>query len=214
MSIQKNNLTVIYLTDNKEKPDFEEKIKSKLREVVGDHPLVSVSQKPINFGHNICVGDVGASYRNAYIQMHIGATYAKTEYVAIAEADQLYPPRYFDFEPKNDIYNYQDLWILRHWDKGRFLQKEYGDWTVIVRKSFLLMRLELHLGGSLKWGTARVGSIFHKRRWERFYVGAPIISVKTKDNISRNTGTIQAVAPRSSLPHWGSAIGLSNYLGL
>lgn len=209
-----NDLTILYVTGNKERPDFEEKIKIKLLEVIGNHPLISVSQKPIDFGHNICVGDVGVSYRNAYIQLHIGASNAKTEYIAIAEADQLYPPGYFDFEPKNDIYNYESLWILRHWDKGRFLQKEYGDWTVIVRKSFLIKRLELHLGGSLEWGKSRVGSVFQKRRWERFYVGAPIISVKTRENLSRNTGTIEGSEPEFSLPHWGSAKALSDYLGL
>ena len=209
-----NQLTVLYCTSNREDESFEKKIRGKLLEVIGDHPLISVSQKPIDFGHNICVGDVGSSYRNWYIQLHMAAKLATTEYVAVAEADQLYPPGYFDFHPQNDLYMNRDLWVLKWWDKNHFRKKEWGDATVIVRRSFFISRLELKLDGNLNWGTSKVGTIFYKRTWNHFDAGAPVITVKTKNNISKNTGTMEGVEPVTKLPYWGSAAKLSQFLNL
>jgi len=207
--------TVLYCTSNREDEVFEQKIKNKLLDGIGDKPLLSVSQKPIVFGHNICVGDVGASYRNLYLQLRIGALAATTDYIQIVESDQLYPPGYFEIEPRHELYMYKSLYVLRHWDPTHFLQKEYGVLTVIVSRLFLLYRLELQLGKIFEWGQSpRIGGLFHKRRWAQFDVGAPVITVKTPNGLSSTTGSIVGVAPVLTLPHWGSAAELSRELGL
>lgn len=207
-----NNVTVVYVTGNYEEPEFEAKIQSKLLEVIGDKPLISVSQKPINFGQNVCIGDIGRSYASAYKQMLLGAETAQTEYVMVAEDDQLYPPGYFDFTPTADLHMYADLWVLRHWNKARFYKKEYGDWLCLVKKQFFIDRLKLKLQDEGKRPNNKLGSVFHKRRWETFDVGLPVITVKTRDNISENTGTMPLTS--RTLPYWGKAEELSNYLGL
>ena len=68
----KDLFTIIYYTSNKEDEAFEGKTRKKLLEVCGDIPIISVSQKPIDFGKNICVGDVGACDANLYRQIQIG----------------------------------------------------------------------------------------------------------------------------------------------
>jgi hypothetical protein len=209
------DLTIIYITANREDEEFERKIRGKLLEAAGDNPIVSVSHKPIDLGKNICVGEVGASYNNAGIQMLMGAESVKTKYVAIAEADQLYPPGYFDFRPTIDypVHMNRDLYILRCWDKGRFWKKEYGEWTTIVDREFFIMRLKTKLLPPIEWGNKRFTSIFQKRKWKTFSVGAPVISVKTPRNLSRVTGVIEGTAT-AELPHWGNARQLSYDLGL
>lgn len=91
----KDLLTVIYYTSNREEKEFENKVKAKLLEVIGKLPLISVSQKPIDFRKNICVGDVGVCDANLFRQIQIGCEAANTPFVISAETDCLYPPEYF-----------------------------------------------------------------------------------------------------------------------
>jgi hypothetical protein len=90
------NLSVIYYTPNYKDETFAEKIRQALLKTIGKTPLISVSQKPLKFGHNICIGDIGRSPRNVYKQMLIGAKEATTDYVGMAEDDTLYHPAHFD----------------------------------------------------------------------------------------------------------------------
>ena len=111
----RKDLTVIYYTSNREKPEFENIIRQKILKTIGNTPLISVSHKPIKFGQNICVGDVGLSDYNIYRQMQLGCLEAKTKYVCTAEADCLYPPTgYFDFKPPENwtAGHYTNLYIL------------------------------------------------------------------------------------------------------
>ena len=66
------DLTVIYYTSNwldTHNPYFLENTKKQLLRAIGDLPLISVSQKPIVFGQNICVGETGRSHLNLYRQI-------------------------------------------------------------------------------------------------------------------------------------------------
>ena len=49
--------TIIYCSSNKELPEFEAKIVANLLKNCGDLPIISVTQKPMDLGRNICVGD-------------------------------------------------------------------------------------------------------------------------------------------------------------
>lgn len=75
-----NLLTVLYYTSNHKQPEFERKIIENLKETCGDLPIVSVSQKPLNLGGKICVGNVGLSYLNEWRQILIGTREVKTPY--------------------------------------------------------------------------------------------------------------------------------------
>lgn len=102
--------TILYYTGNRKHPEFEARVRDTLVKNNPGLPIVSVSQKPLNLGKNICVGDVGASYLNVYRQMFIGAQAVDTEYIVFAEDDFLYPPEYFAFEPQGgDFYRYDNV---------------------------------------------------------------------------------------------------------
>ena len=120
-------LTVIYYTCNREETAFESTIQKSLLDVIGNTPLISVSQKPIDFGKNICVGDIGTSDMNIFRQLLIGCEVATTPLVATAEADCLYPPTgYFDFKPDQEdmAYRYTNLWFFYR-QKDFYYKKDY-----------------------------------------------------------------------------------------
>jgi hypothetical protein len=90
-----DDLTIIYYTANRLSNHFHQNTLKCLRWAAGDIPVVSVSQKPMDLGENICVGDIGAHTHNIYKQFLIGARSAKTRYIAAAEDDVLYSPEHF-----------------------------------------------------------------------------------------------------------------------
>lgn len=119
-NITKDDLTVIYYTSNyldDHNPYFLENTKKQLLVAIGDLPLISVSQKPIAFGQNICLGDIGRSHLNIYRQILEGAKAAKTKYVAMAEDDILYSYDHFHYYlPKDNTFAYNmSKWSLFTW---------------------------------------------------------------------------------------------------
>jgi len=115
-----DNLTIIYYTPNLKHKEFAKKIRESLLVTIGNTPLISVSQKPLKFGHNICVGEIGRSYRNVYKQMLAGVKEAKTDYVGMAEDDTLYSPLHFNkaFYPPMNAFGYNMCrWSVCTWLK-------------------------------------------------------------------------------------------------
>lgn len=120
--VTKNDLTIIYYTANwldTKNPYFLENTKKQLLKAIGDLPLISVSQKPMALGKNICIGDIGRSHLNIYRQILIGAKEAKTKYVAMAEDDVLYSYQHFHYKlPKKDVFLYDmNKWSIFTWTK-------------------------------------------------------------------------------------------------
>ena len=190
--------TVIYYTSNKENILFEKKIMERLKKAKGYLPLISVSQKPINFGNcNICVGDIGVSDGNAFKQMLIGCERAKTDFVIFAEADTLYPPEYFQYEPKE---------LKRYWFEDVYVW--YPHSPMLQDNFFLKGRSDCgHIAGRklaiklLKEGKGRGMKYKGKNRPEKVQLENPIINIKTGDGMRPKTQT--ALNPVSSLPYWG-----------
>lgn len=104
------DLTILHYTSNALPEAFAEKVRLSLLECIGDkYPIISISQKPMNFGKNICVGDIGRSVHNIYKQALIGAKEATTKYVACSEDDCLYIPEHFDY--RDDTFSYNvNIW--------------------------------------------------------------------------------------------------------
>ncbi|HJY98373.1 MAG TPA: hypothetical protein VJ227_01520 [Patescibacteria group bacterium] len=120
--ITKNDLTVVYYTSNwldTHNPYFLENTKKQLLKAIGDLPLISVSQKPIALGQNICVGEIGRSHLNLYRQILEGCKAAKTKYVATAEDDVLYSPEHFHYHlPERDVFSYNMAkWSIFTWTR-------------------------------------------------------------------------------------------------
>ena len=215
--IKRTDLTVIYYSSCREKPEFEKKIQDGILQTIGDTPLISVTHKPMNFGKNICVGEVGLSDYNIYRQMQIGCLAAKTKYVCTAEADCLYPPTgYFDFQPPDQYaaYHYTNLYIL--WKGSHiFHQKAFSLCALFSNREYLLSRFPRCLDPKIQWKPVhkRGHPLFHKwQGWIPFNTALPVINCKTGDGMRHKTGVDTEGRPVEELPHWGKASLLEDKL--
>ena len=119
-----NDITAIFYTSNfGDEWKLVKQVKAHLLKVLGDIPLISVSHKPMDYGENIVVGDVGRSHLNIYRQILIGCKAAKTKYVAMTEDDILYSPEHFREkrpEPGHFLYDMHKWSIFTWTDPPRF----------------------------------------------------------------------------------------------
>lgn len=135
--------TIVYYTSNGDYPALESAVREAIREHSQGLPIVSVSQQPIDFGDNICLGDIGRSRHNIYRQLRLGAERAQSQFVVVCEADFLYPPGWYQFNPpRDDTYYYpKDCYIL--WKKrAEFFRKKMHQLTGVVNREHLLKILD------------------------------------------------------------------------
>lgn len=135
--------TIVYYTSNGDYPALENAVRDTIREHSQGLPIVSVSQQPIDFGDNICVGDIGRSRHNIYRQLRIGAEAAKTQHLVVCEADFLYPPEWFQFSPpRDDRYYYPEVCYIIWRKFPVFYRKKMRQLTGIVGRDHLLRILD------------------------------------------------------------------------
>ena len=208
--MDKQNLTIIYYSSNREKPEFEKLVTDSILKIAGDIPIISVTHKPMDFGHNICVGDVGLSDYNIYRQMQIGCEEAKTKYVCTAESDCFYPPTgYFDFKPPENwtAGHYTNLYIL--WKGSHiFNQKAFSLCGLYSNREYLLSRFPRSLDANIPWmpDYKPKHPLFHKwKEWTPFRDTIPIINCKTGDGMRLQTGVNTEGKPQKELVYWGKA---------
>lgn len=198
-----SNRTIVYYTSNCEDEAFEQKVRDRILKVSGGLPIISVSQKPIDFGHNICVGKMEHNYQNAFKQALRGCQEAKTPYVVMTESDCLYPEKgYFDFIPTNPdvIYTYDNVWLM--WDRegrSRFYKHGTTCGSIILARD-LYIRL-------LKDGMPNFFQPWIK--WETF-TGEPLINIKTRQGVSFGTTLQKGVKPVKSFSQWGTVNTIKN----
>ena len=210
-------LTILYYTANRENPQFEQKIISNLRNVSGGLPIVSVSQKPLNLGKNICVGNVGHSYLNEFRQILLGAKEAKSKYLIFAEADFLYPRQYFNFSPQGaDLYRYDNVWIVfNRRICPRYCRKNYSNGAQIVKREFAIRELEIYLKDQPEWadGDFRVqlpdGRIkedcWNSAKPGYFGSEIPCITFKTGGGLRASSASLRGEEnEKQTLPYWGN----------
>lgn len=207
----KDLFTIIYYTSNREDETFENKVKERLLKVAGEIPIISVSQMPINFGKNICVGDVGACDANLFRQIQFGLEEAKTPFVISAEADCLYPPDYFQFMPENvdEYYRFDNLYILNQWGQGEmggFYKKDTAPFAQIAGTKLYLQMIKKALKGTGFWNDPKAHiriPLFLDKPWKVVSNKNPIINLKTLNGMRRYTRTLGPPIPK--VPYWGRA---------
>jgi len=202
--------TILYYTSNREDEGFEKRVQENLLKVCGNLPIISISQKPIKLGKNICVGDVGVSGFNMFRQVQIGLKEADTDFVISAEADCLYPPDYFEFRPTRlDIpYRNSNLYVMPDKRAFFFYKKEGATHAQIVGRKFYLDRLNNLFKGAPMWSTEEKN--FPKERLrkedvfdhiEYWHSKNPVFQIKTHKGMRYYTHSDRT--PISSLPYWG-----------
>ena len=157
------DLTILYLTDNALDPWLAGRCRELLLKAADGLPIVSVSQKPLSFGENVCVGEIGRSGLSMDKQTLAGLSRIKTKWVAFAEHDCIYSQEHFKWTPPDDenfFYN-DSVWLCQYrnplhpqWDgmysyvKGRRVQSQ-----LICATDLLLSATQEKVGilGSPEW---------------------------------------------------------------
>lgn len=107
-------ITIIYPTNNTVTEPVKSLVIKHLIKAAEGKPIISVSQKPIDLGTNICLGEIGSSWMSLYKGLLAGLEATTTKYVAIAEHDVLYTAEHFNFiPPTDDTFYYNDnCWFV------------------------------------------------------------------------------------------------------
>lgn len=201
-----NDTTIIYYTSNREDETFERKIQGVLKKLGHGLPIISVSQKPIELGENICIGEVGANDHNIYQQILIGCKAAKTPFVIMAEADNLYPPDYFKFIPDklDAVYRYELIYVLKL-HRSYFFRKPTCEGAQIAGREYLIDLIEQEIGKDPEWSDVQFKVNPYKqlnKSWSVFGTDIPVVSIKTGQGLRANTLTDKIGV--KALPYWGS----------
>ena len=142
------DLTLLLATSNRIDKNTAKKIRDYVIEVTkNQYPIISVSQEPIDFGTNICVGDIGHSKYNEYKQILIGTREVKTKYVATIDDDALYSPEHFYSRPPDGFFIYETNYWLAQDEKDHYWRvaevgKRGGMWGCISTTQTMLKNLE------------------------------------------------------------------------
>jgi len=205
-----DDLTVVYFTSNREDPEFERRIQETLFKTINGLPLISVSQKPIDFGYNICIGDIGASPENILKQILIGAEKANTKYVALTQDDFLFPPDYFNFRPFDDETFYYPEEVYLIWQgRGTFWRKHLRELLSITNRIHLIKIITEIINNMPGHISNRVKRLT-KQGW--FKTEYPVITFKTKNGLHWRS-SFSKKHFKSELPYWGTGNELwSKYL--
>lgn len=145
--------TILYYSDNRIAPDLQRVVLNNLRGM--KNPIVSVTQKPVDLGTNICVGEIGSSWLNLYKQLKLAVEATETKFVATAEHDCLYTQEHYDWTPPSDdtFYYNENVWFVQWGGNHPELNGMYSNyWTerkalsqLICSRDILLKDIELKL---------------------------------------------------------------------
>jgi len=198
--------SVIYISANRERPEFEAKIIKDLLTKSHGLPIVSVTHKPIDLGFNICVGDVGTSGYNFCRQIQIACENTDTDYVVSAESDCLYSPDYFRFVPeKLDVpYRNTNIYVQKY-RRDYVTKKASSTFSQVVGRKFYLDRLNELFGDAPMWDNIKNwpkewGKLLFEE-FEYFETKYPCISFKTGMGMRKHSPS--GDTPVRKLPYWG-----------
>lgn len=202
-------MTVIYYTSSREEEKFEQRVIENLKKSIGDLPVISVSQKPLDFGRNIDVGDIGVGVISMLQQILIGAEIAQTPFVTFGESDVLYPPDYFTFVPeREDTFYYTNNFYV-HWvNHYSFWPKRRSEISSIVGRKYLIDTVSTLLEMKFKYMSR---AILRLRLKHEFFDTSPVVSLKTGNGM--NARSPHGKIPVHEVPVWGTGVDiLKNYV--
>lgn len=131
------------LTANRVPSGWAEYHKEKLLEAAGSSPIITISRKPLDWGINL-IDNKPYHISNIYFQLLRGAKHAKTEFIAVAEDDTLYPKEHFEYRPPKDVFAYnKNRFGLFTWGKPTYFWKDrISNSTLIAPRKLIIEALE------------------------------------------------------------------------
>jgi len=208
-------MSIIYYTGNGDYPRLEEAVRDTILAHSEGMPIVSVSHKPIQFGKNICVGSIRQAPEHVFMQLRIAAQVAESDFVCVCEADTLYPPEFFQFQPTDDKTYYHPAtgYIVWRGHVNVYHRKRMQELTGVVSRRHLLALVESmqEEHASLEWphrtGTAQTMQIdaivAAGGKTEQADLG-PVVTLKSGRGMHRHSPFSRRDNTRA-LPVWGSA---------
>lgn len=175
-------------------------------------PIISVTQRPIDFGTNIVVGDnIGVTGFNMFRQVLIGLKASDADYVISIEADTFYPPSYFKFVPERlDIcYRNSNVYVMPQHRSFFFKKPEGATHAQIIGRQAYIDILERLFKDAPEWSATEKN--FPKERngnndvfeevlyWES---EEPVVQIKTSSSMRYYTNSVRI--PIYDLPYWGN----------
>ena len=195
----KSNRVIVYYTDNKIEASLASAVRNYLKKMAGPIPIISVSQKPLNFGKNICVGFKNKSYQSLYEQMYEGVKAApENSIIYLCEHDVFYHPSHFAKIPDSDnaIYVNQNKVYWKNGYNSFFESSTQKAWSqTVAKREYLLKKLKLKDTNGLKM------------RWFKWRSNRPNVDVRHDNNLSGDPkylkGWLDGGKGISNLPGWG-----------
>jgi len=101
---------IVYYTDSRLDPELDCAVRKQLIKAANGIPIISVSQKPLDLGKNICIGDKPRCYRSLYEQLLIGLEEADPgSMITLVEHDVFYDLSHFRFYAPDSEHVYFNL---------------------------------------------------------------------------------------------------------
>lgn len=177
--------TIIYYTDGHIDEPLARAVRKNLVKATGDKiPIISVSQHPLNFGRNICVGEKPRSNRSIYEQILAGLEAAPPESVIyLCEHDVAYNPSHFAHVPEvRERIDYNQNRF--YWAPG---QPDYlparGKWALshlVAYREFLIEKVKEALASD------HPSSEIYRCRTHKFESARPNVDVRHGKNFSKD----------------------------
>ena len=213
------DLTIIHYTANALPDSFSSKVREALIQCIGDkYPIISISHKPMEFGTNICVGYIGRSIYNIYVQALIGAKAATTPYIACAEDDCLYIPEHFDHREQVDTFCYNvNTWKVHNANPPIYFTSGRPIFSACVApRDLMISTLEERFRKYPKDGIARPYDFgepggyewrlgLPKVEYKMFRTSIPILAFNHKFATHGRRRITQYDTSAMELPFWGNA---------
>ena len=96
----KSPRVIVYYTDSQLQPELANAVRKRIKKVCGPIPIISVSQEPLKFGRNVCIGEQPRKYKSVYEALLAGVKAApEGSIVYLLEHDVFYHPSHFAFLP-------------------------------------------------------------------------------------------------------------------
>ncbi len=202
---------IVYVSSNREYPEFEQRIRDNIFEKCGDLEIISVTQKPIDFGRNIVVGDdIGVSGFNMFRQVLIGCQMTDADYIIACEADCLYPEDYFKFAPEvlDTPYRNRNVYVMPQHRKFFYHKSEGATHAQIVGREFYIKVLNSLFKDAPEWSEEErnfpkerngQNDVFGKINY--WSTDNPVVQIKTSQSMRHHTHSDRT--PIYEIPYWG-----------
>lgn len=215
------DLTIIMLTANRVPEGWARFHKEKLLEAAGSLPIITISRKPLDWGINL-LDTEPYTISNIYYQLLRGAKAAKTEFIAVAEDDTLYPKGHFEYRPPLDTFAYnQNRFGVFRWSRRPtyFWKDRISNSTLVAPRKLTIEALEerfakypdgtpSHFTGELGRANIEDNLRVSHRKSSWFSTEISVVRIDHElgvDQLSKSHRKGMGILRAYDIPHWGKA---------